>query len=177
MILYALLLLVAFIGCVILLLNIPTNFAAGEQKISAGINDLLPQTQCQQCGFYGCKPYADAIARSAAPVNRCPPGGLSTANAIADLIGATRVSELSPFKPVGGNDAPVRIDEEVCIGCTKCLPACPVDAIIGAQKQLHIVLTDVCTGCGLCIPPCPVDCISFTTQPERPPHAAATRQS
>lgn len=165
MTLFTLFLLVIFIGCVVLSFKIPANFAAGEQEISAGINDLLPQTQCQQCGFNGCKPYADAIARGAAPINRCPPGGLSTANAVADLIGADRVSQISPVKPVDSSDIPVRIDEEACIGCTKCLPVCPVDAIIGAQKQLHIVLAEVCTGCGLCIPPCPVDCISFTATP------------
>lgn len=160
---YILVVLVIFMVCVSYALMQPTNTVGGEQTVSSGIDDLLPQTQCQQCGFEGCKPYADAIARRAAPINRCPPGGLATANAIADLIGASRVSEIVPVKPVGGEDMPVLIDEAVCIGCTKCLPVCPVDAIIGAQKQLHIVLADVCTGCGLCIPPCPVDCISFTS--------------
>ena len=128
-------------------------------RVSARVDALLPQTQCQQCGFHGCEPYAEAIARRAAPVNRCPPGGLHTANAIAELLGAELVQEIDPISPSLNGDAIVEIDPGACIGCTKCLPVCPVDAIIGAQKQLHIVLSDVCTGCGLCIPPCPVDCI------------------
>ena len=128
-------------------------------RISVRVESLLPQTQCQQCGFEGCRPYAEAIARLAAPVNSCPPGGLATANAVAELVGAERVREIIPVQPSSNADIPVIIDENVCIGCTKCLPVCPVDAIIGAQKQLHVVVTDLCTGCGLCIPPCPVDCI------------------
>ncbi|MGR8949991.1 MAG: RnfABCDGE type electron transport complex subunit B [Gammaproteobacteria bacterium] len=128
-------------------------------RISSRVEGLLPQTQCRQCGYNGCRPYANAIARHVAPVDRCPPGGLTTANALAELIGAERVLVINPISPSPNDDLPVRIDETACIGCTKCLPVCPVDAIIGAQKQLHIVLSDLCTGCGLCIPPCPVDCI------------------
>ena len=129
-------------------------------RISSRVDALLPQTQCQQCGFDGCRPYAEAIARRAAAVNQCPPGGLRTANAIAELVGAENVREVIAINPSLNADMKVEIDPGACIGCTKCLPVCPVDAIIGAQKQLHIVLNDLCTGCGLCIPPCPVDCIN-----------------
>ena len=128
-------------------------------RISSRVDALLPQTQCRQCGFDGCNPYAEAIARRVASVNHCPPGGLHTANSIAELVGAEHVTEVVAINPSQNDDALVAIDAEACIGCTKCLPVCPVDAIIGAQKQLHIVLEDLCTGCGLCIPPCPVDCI------------------
>jgi electron transport complex protein RnfB len=128
-------------------------------RISSRVDALLPQTQCQQCGFDGCRPYAEAIARRAAPVNQCPPGGIRTANAIAELVGTEYVSEVVAINPSSNADMKVEIDPGACIGCTKCLPVCPVDAIIGAQKQLHIVLDELCTGCGLCIPPCPVDCI------------------
>ena len=128
-------------------------------RISVRVESLLPQTQCQQCGFSGCRPYAEAIARLAAPVNSCPPGGLATANAVAELVGAERVRTIEPVRVSLNGDMLVSIDENTCIGCTKCLPVCPVDAIIGAQKQLHVILSDLCTGCGLCIPPCPVDCI------------------
>ena len=155
---------VLLLVCLLFSHHLSSDNAEREQKILSGIDDLLPQTQCQQCGFSGCKPYADAISKNAAPINRCPPGGLAVANAIADLIGAERVGVIEPVNPVHGNDQPVIIDEQACIGCTKCLPACPVDAIIGAQKQVHIVLADVCTGCGLCVPPCPVDCISFVSE-------------
>ena len=153
--------------CLVLLIMISaiaaSNVAAASidrtARISTRVDALLPQTQCQQCGFHGCQPYAEAIARRAVGVNRCPPGGLQTANSIAELVGAERVLEVVPVNPSINADALVSIDTQVCIGCTKCLPVCPVDAIIGAPKQLHIVLRDSCTGCGLCIPPCPVDCI------------------
>ena len=128
-------------------------------RVSTRIDALLPQTQCGQCGFDGCLPYAEAVARRAANVNYCPPGGMRTANSIAELVGAEHVTEVVAINPSSNGDAIVEIDAAACIGCTKCLPVCPVDAILGAQKQLHIVLTDLCTGCGLCIPPCPVDCI------------------
>lgn len=147
--------------CALIALSIVPASMDRTQRISTRLDELLPQTQCRQCGFDGCKPYADAIARRAAPINSCPPGGVRTANAIAELIGADRVAEIKPVKPIGNDLGLVLIDEDRCIGCTKCLPVCPVDAIIGAQKQLHIVISNVCTGCGLCIPPCPVDCISF----------------
>ncbi|MGH8162210.1 MAG: RnfABCDGE type electron transport complex subunit B [Gammaproteobacteria bacterium] len=126
------------------------------------IDALLPQHQCGRCGYDGCLPYAEAIATGQAAINRCPPGGTIAVNALAELLG----TEPLPLEPeVGGIEAAAvaRIDEAVCIGCTKCLPACPVDAIVGAPKLMHEVIEAVCTGCGLCIPPCPVDCISLET--------------
>ncbi|HEY5760606.1 MAG TPA: electron transport complex subunit RsxB [Steroidobacter sp.] len=123
------------------------------------IDALLPQTQCRRCTFEGCRPYAEAIAQGAADINQCPPGGERTAKALASLMG------VSP-KPVGKEfgvapDYPevAFIEEDACIGCTKCIQACPVDAIVGASRYMHTVIAADCTGCELCIPPCPVDCI------------------
>ncbi|MGH8224839.1 MAG: RnfABCDGE type electron transport complex subunit B [Gammaproteobacteria bacterium] len=122
------------------------------------IDALLPQHQCGRCGYDGCRPYAEAIAAGEAPINRCPPGGTIVVNVLAERLG-TEALALDPG--IGGIEPAVvaRIDETVCIGCTKCLPACPVDAIVGAPKLMHEVIAAACTGCGLCIPPCPVDCI------------------
>ena len=125
------------------------------------IDRVLPQTQCGMCGYDGCKPYARAIAAGEADINRCPPGGSEAVSRIADLL---RV-ETKPLDPRYGNARPgyvAVIDESVCIGCTLCLPPCPVDAIVGAARQAHTVLASVCTGCGLCVEPCPVDCIRMT---------------
>ena len=122
------------------------------------IDALLPQTQCGQCGYGGCRPYAEAIAREGAEINRCPPGG---AAGIADLA-ALLARAPPPLDPACGVEKPpliARIVEADCIGCTKCIQACPVDAIVGAPKLMHTVLIDLCTGCELCLPPCPVDCI------------------
>lgn len=123
------------------------------------IDALLPQTQCGQCGFAGCRPYAEAIANGEAEINQCPPGGESTIIALADLLG----KDPQPLNPEHGEEEEVKtvvfIDEQVCIGCTLCIQACPVDAILGAAKQMHTIITDECTGCDLCIPPCPVECI------------------
>ena len=124
------------------------------------IDALLPQTQCTRCGYRGCRPYAEAIAGDAAPINQCPPGGAATITALATLLHRDPL----PLNPANGVEGPplvALIDEATCIGCAKCLPPCPVDAIIGARKQMHTVITALCTGCELCIAPCPVDCISL----------------
>ncbi|WP_211214043.1 electron transport complex subunit RsxB [Arenimonas oryziterrae] len=139
------------------------------------INRLLPQTQCGQCDFAGCRPYAEAIARGDADINRCPPGGDAGIRALALLLGR----EPKPLDPAHGIEKPpvvAFIREAECIGCTKCIQACPVDAIIGAPKLMHTVLADLCTGCELCIPPCPVDCIDLIP-PRRHPGATAVRYS
>ena len=125
------------------------------------IDAILPQTQCGQCTYPGCRPYAEAIANGEAPINQCPPGGQSTIVALADLLD-TEVLELNAENGEH-NDIPLIavIDEQTCIGCTLCIQACPVDAILGAAKLMHTVITDECTGCELCLPPCPVDCIDM----------------
>jgi electron transport complex protein RnfB len=130
------------------------------EALSGRIDALLPQTQCRQCGYPGCRPYAEAIARGSADINRCPPGGDDT---IAELARLTGVS-IKPLDLACGTPAPpavAAIDEALCIGCTLCIQACPVDAIVGASNLMHTVIAAECTGCGLCIPPCPVDCISM----------------
>ncbi|MBI5919507.1 MAG: electron transport complex subunit RsxB [Nitrosomonadales bacterium] len=129
------------------------------------IDAILPQTQCGQCGFPGCRPYATAIAEGAADINRCPPGGEEGIHKLADLLKVE-------FKPFGEGMAQPKtksvafIDENTCIGCTLCLQACPVDAIAGAAKQMHTIIASECTGCELCLPPCPVDCISMEPLPQ-----------
>ncbi len=121
------------------------------------IDAVLPQTQCGQCGYPGCKPYAEAIAKGEADINKCPPGGEEGIHKLAELLGVD-------FKPFGEGAAPkgkmvAFIDEQICIGCTLCYQACPVDAIAGAAKQMHTIIASECTGCELCVAPCPVDCI------------------
>ena len=135
------------------------------------IHALLPQTQCTRCGYSGCRPYAEAIAAGEADINRCPPGGSATLAQLANLL----QRPVLPLDPSCGSEGPPRvaiIDESRCIGCARCLPPCPVDAIVGAQRYMHTVLVDACTGCELCIAPCPVDCISLvprdSAQPFRP---------
>ncbi len=123
------------------------------------IDALLPQTQCGQCGHPGCRPYAEGIA-AGEDINKCPPGGESTIAALADLLGV----EAKPLDAEHGESQGKRvayIREDECIGCTKCIQACPVDAILGAAKQMHTVIVDECTGCDLCVEPCPVDCIDM----------------
>lgn len=122
------------------------------------INNLLPQTQCGQCGFKGCRPYAEAIASGVADINQCPPGGDEGIAELAQLLGV----KPKPLNPAFGEHKPKQVAfiiEADCIGCVKCIAACPVDAILGAAKMLHTVITEECTGCGLCVAPCPVDCI------------------
>lgn len=124
------------------------------------IDALLPQTQCTKCGYDGCRPYADAIAEGTAPINRCPPGGDEGIAALASLLDTPPM----PLDLTRGEPGPLlvaRIDEAHCIGCTLCIQACPVDAIVGANKHMHTVLADWCTGCDLCVAPCPVDCIQM----------------
>jgi len=134
--------------------------AAREAELAAAIDALLPQTQCTRCGFAACRPYAEAIARGETAINHCPPGGAALIDALARLTGCAP----QPLDPANGLEGPSRIaviDEQKCIGCAKCLPPCPVDAIVGAPRLLHTVVTALCTGCELCIAPCPVDCIEM----------------
>lgn len=125
---------------------------------ASAIDALLPQTQCTRCGYPSCRDYAGAIASGQANINQCPPGGTETLLALAELTGR-------PAEPLnrenGLESAPTVacIDEARCIGCTKCLPPCPVDAIVGARQRMHTVIAEICTGCELCVAPCPVDCI------------------
>ncbi|WP_300424899.1 electron transport complex subunit RsxB [Thalassolituus sp.] len=156
---------VIVLAALALLFGALLGFAAVRFKVDGNpivdqINDLLPQTQCGQCGYPGCKPYAEAIA-DGDKINKCPPGGESTIDALADLLGV----EPEPLDAEHGAEKAVPtvayIREDECIGCTKCIQACPVDAILGAAKQMHTVITDECTGCDLCVEPCPVDCIDM----------------
>jgi len=141
------------------------GFAAVRFKVESDpvvdrIDALLPQTQCGQCSYAGCRPYAQAIADGEADINRCPPGGEGTIRSLADLL------DRDP-KPLDGEPKPkgvALIDESSCIGCTLCIQACPVDAILGAAKQMHTVIREECTGCELCLPPCPVDCITMVPE-------------
>ena len=131
-----------------------------SKTLADRIEDLLPQTQCTKCGYPACRPYAEAIAAGNASYNQCPPGGAEGIARIAELLGKPVI----PINPVHGleRERPVAvIDESACIGCTLCIQACPVDAIVGAAKQMHTVIASLCTGCDLCVPPCPVDCIDM----------------
>ena len=134
------------------------RFRVEGDPIAEQINALLPQTQCGQCGYPGCKPYAQAIA-GGDKINKCPPGGEATIQALADLLDV----EVEPLDAVEGEKPKMVafIREAECIGCTKCIQACPVDAIVGAAKQMHTVIISECTGCDLCVEPCPVDCIDM----------------
>ncbi len=143
-----------------LLLRIENSSSHREPILTELIDQLLPQTQCRECSYDGCRPYAEAISSGKAAINQCPPGGEATIDQLAKLLGR----EVIPLNPDHGIHRPFRlamIDEDQCIGCTKCIQVCPVDAILGAGKQMHTVITEYCTGCELCIPPCPVDCIDM----------------
>jgi electron transport complex protein RnfB len=137
-----------------------------EVSLAEEIDAILPQTQCRQCGFSGCRPYAEAIAEERAQINQCPPGGEDGIHQLARLL---RVEPL-PLNTAHGVFKPKEvalIDEQACIGCTLCIQVCPVDAIVGAARQMHAVISGECTGCSLCLEPCPVDCIRMVLPKER----------
>ncbi|MEC6815842.1 electron transport complex subunit RsxB [Photobacterium toruni] len=146
------------------------GFASVRFKVEADpiveqIDAILPQTQCGQCGFPGCRPYAEAIANGEV-INKCPPGGQATIEKLADLMGV-EVPQAS--NEVASSIKKVAfIHEDMCIGCTKCIQACPVDAIVGGTKAIHTVIKDECTGCDLCVSPCPTDCIEMIPVKETP---------
>lgn len=136
------------------------NAVSDQDNLVETVDALLPQTQCGKCGYPGCRPYAEAIVRNEADINQCPPGGMNTIRQLAYLLGR----DIKPLNPAYGKFGPkavAYIDEEICIGCVKCIKACPVDAIVGTSKQMHTVIPELCTGCELCVAPCPVDCISM----------------
>ncbi len=134
------------------------RFKVGADPIVDQIDSILPQTQCGQCGYPGCRPYAEAIANGDA-INKCPPGGEATIEKLADLMG---VEVPDSAHDLSDNVKKVAfIHEDMCIGCTKCIQACPVDAIVGGTKAMHTVIKDQCTGCDLCVSPCPTDCIEM----------------
>lgn len=159
------------IGILALLFGVILGFAAVKFRVESDpiveqIDAILPQTQCGQCGYPGCRPYAEAIANGD-EINKCPPGGEATIKQLADLMGV----EAKPLDAAHGQEdvkkvAVIREDE--CIGCTKCIQACPVDAILGAAKQMHTVIEHECTGCDLCVEPCPVDCIDMVPVKAQP---------
>jgi len=143
------------------------KFKVEGDPIVDQIDKILPQTQCGQCSFAGCRPYAEAIAAGDVDINRCPPGGESTIQDLADLLDV----EPKPLDEECGVEKPKTlavIDEDRCIGCTLCIQACPVDAILGAAKHMHTVIADECTGCELCLEPCPVDCIDMVEVAQNP---------
>lgn len=125
------------------------------------IDAVLPQTQCGECSYAGCLPYAQALAEGRAQIDRCPPGGVETVRALGDLLNINPAPYVSAAQEKKRQPSTALIREAECIGCTKCIQACPVDAIIGTGKRMHTVLGDECTGCGLCVEPCPVDCIDL----------------
>ena len=137
-------------------------------SLARRIDAILPQTQCTKCGYDGCRPYAEAIAGGEADINQCPPGGDEGVALLARLL----VRAPKPLNPINGSYRPPQvavIEEATCIGCTKCIQACPVDAIVGASKLMHAVIASWCTGCELCLPPCPVDCITLSPVTALPP--------
>ncbi len=161
---------IALVGLAVLF-GAVLGFASEKFKVEGDpiveqIDSILPQTQCGQCGYPGCRPYAQAIASGEANINRCPPGGQATINHLADLLDVEALP-LDAESGVEEEETKVAyIIEDLCIGCTKCIQACPVDAILGAAKQMHTVITSECTGCDLCVEPCPVDCIEMITVEE-----------
>jgi len=151
------------IALIALIAGIALSYASQSLPPDSGklidrVNDLLPQTQCAQCGYPGCRPYAEAIVNDNAAINLCPPGGDDTIRRLAETL----AKDILPLAEQAANGRAVAIvDESLCIGCTHCRSACPVDAIVGAHQLMHTVIETECTGCELCIAPCPVDCISM----------------
>lgn len=154
----------AALGALALIFGLILGYAAIRFKVESDplveqIDEILPQTQCGQCGYPGCRPYAEAITNGD-DINKCPPGGEATIKKLADLMGV----EAKPLDEAHGEEDVKKvafIREDECIGCTKCIQACPVDAILGASKQMHTIIAEECTGCDLCVDPCPVDCIDM----------------
>ena len=149
------------IALIALLAGLALSFASRQLPSNKGelvesVNDLLPQTQCAQCGYPGCRPYAAAIIEASADINLCPPGGQATVERLAKLLGEDALPLAESVHP-----SVAVIDESACIGCVHCRNACPVDAIVGAHQLMHTVIESECTGCELCVAPCPVDCISM----------------
>ncbi|MGI9270456.1 MAG: electron transport complex subunit RsxB [Woeseiaceae bacterium] len=134
------------------------SFPAEASSLVEQVNELLPQTQCAQCGYAGCRPYAAAIVDDGESINLCPPGGEDTVRHLAELLGKEVLPLATPAIP---ERTVAVIDESLCIGCTHCRSACPVDAIVGAHQLMHSIIDSECTGCELCVAPCPVDCISM----------------
>jgi electron transport complex protein RnfB len=140
---------------------------SAADDLAARIDARLPQTQCRRCGFDACRPYAEALARGETELNRCPPGGVALIHELSQLLGRPA----APLDPACGSEAPplvAWIDEPACIGCARCLPPCPTDAIVGARKRMHTVIAADCSGCELCVPACPVDCIRMVPAPGLP---------
>jgi electron transport complex protein RnfB len=154
---------IATVASICLLAGLGLSYAssrlpASDDELVESINELLPQTQCAQCGYAGCRPYARAIVHDDAAINLCPPGGAQTVRNLAQMLG----KEVIPLAEQPASERAIAvIDEALCIGCTHCRTACPVDAIVGAHLMMHSIIESECTGCELCIAPCPVDCISL----------------
>ena len=161
-----------FLCLLFALLGLGLGYAARYLKVQGDplvdqIDALLPQTQCGQCKYPGCRPYAEAVASGAADINQCPPGGEEGVAALASLLGVTAKPLNTDFGKISA-PAVAFIIEQDCIGCVKCIPPCPVDAILGASKQMHTVIAAECTGCELCVAPCPVDCIIMLPLENKP---------
>ena len=151
------LILIAISGAILGILSHYANAAKPRtESLISAINDCLPQLQCAECGYPGCRPYAEAIAHNQVLINLCPPGGEQTVSRLAELMNLETIE--APQKPPP-TIAYIRADD--CVGCTLCYSACPTDAIVGAAQKTHTVITEDCVGCALCLPPCPVDCIEM----------------